>query len=193
MSQREQMVQQVAALGRLDPLEPGAIARTLGVSLGQPRQVTRYRAEYVLTGSELLAEGTIIAGPGWVTVTLKPEPEMGLVLQDVEPALLDSRYGSQPQTGHSKDGLQVRAIDHFFAVPAGMILFEVPPPDREESYEDALRGAYEEGVDNAATPGAARHRITKISVTTNVRPGLDGAPTLRVFREWAARVSRPEE
>jgi hypothetical protein len=118
---------------------------------------------------------------------------MGLLLQDVEPALLDCPYGSQPQTGHFGDGPRVRAIDHFFAVPAGMILFEVPPPDRRESYEGAVRSAYEEQVDNAATPGAARNRITTISVTTNVRPGLDGAPTLRAFREWAGRASRPKK
>jgi hypothetical protein len=118
---------------------------------------------------------------------------MGLLLQAVEPALLDCPYGSQPQTGHHGDGPGVRAIHHFFAVPAGMILIEVPPPDGPESYEKALRNAYEEEVDNAATPGAAGHRITTISITTNVRPGLDGAPTLRAFRDWAARASRPEE
>jgi hypothetical protein len=84
-------------------------------------------------------------------------------------------------------------VDHFFAVPAGMILFEVPPPGRQESYESALRSAYEQEVDDAGTTGAARYRITTISVTTNVRLGLDGAPTLRAFREWAARASRPEE
>jgi hypothetical protein len=193
MSQREQLVQQVVALGQLDPLKPGAIARTLGATLGRPRQVTKHRAEYVLTGSELLAEGTIVAGPGWITVTLKPAPEMGLLLQDVEPALLDCPYGSQPQTGHSGDGPRIRAIDHLFVVPAGMIVFEVPPPDRQESYEGALRSSYEEEVDNAATPRAAQRGVTTISVTTNVRPGLDDAPTLRAFREWAARASRPEE
>jgi hypothetical protein len=193
MSQREQLAQQVAALGQLDPLEPGAIARTLGVSRGKPRQVTERRAEYALTGSELLAEGTIVVGPGWVTVTLKPAPKMGLLLEDVEPALLDRPYGSQPQVGHFGDGPRVRAIDHLFAVPAGMIVLEVPPPDRQESYEGALRRAYEEEIEAAAAPGAARPRITAISVTTNVRPGLDDAPTLRAFREWAARASRSEE
>ncbi len=193
MSQREQLVQQITALGQLDPLEPGAIARTLGVTRGRPRQVSERRAEYALTGSELLAEGRIIVGPGWVTVTLRPAPEMGLRLQDVEPALLDCPYGSQPQTGHFGDGPRVRAIDHLFAVPAGMIVLELPPPDREESYERALRRAYEEEMENTATAGAPQPTIAAISVTTNVRPGLDGAPTLRAFREWAARAARPED
>jgi hypothetical protein len=193
MSQREQLVQQVAALGQLDPLEPGAVAQTLGVTLGRPRQVTKHRAEYTLTGNGLLAEGTVVVGPGWVTVTLKPAPELGLLLPHVEPALLDRPYGSQPQTGHFGDGPRVRGVDHFFAVPAGMIVFTVPPPNEQEGYEGALRRAYDEQVDDAATPEAARHRITTISVTTSVRPGLDGAPTLRAFREWATRPSRPEE
>ena len=77
-----------------------------------------------------------------------------------------------PQTGHFRDGPRVRAIDHFFAVPAGMTAVKVPPPER---------------------PGAAGHDVLRISVTTNVREDLEGALTLRAFREWAAKASRGEE
>lgn len=187
VSNQELFVRRVLDLSRLAPFRPTDIAAVLACALGLARQGTEVRAEYDLSGSNLITEGTVSTGGDWVAVTLTPAPTLGLTLQDLEPLLLEFPYHMAVQTAHFPDGPRIRVLEHLFRVPVGMLVVEVAAGPSGSSYRAALERAYQDRVDVAGGKRSGRNPVESIIVTNEPRPGLEKAPTLRVFREWAQK------
>lgn len=189
---QEFLAQRLLDLSRLEELRPEEIAATLRCELGLVRDVTKYRQERDLSlGSDCICDGTVITGgkSGWVAVSLKPAPPLGLTLQDLEPLFLDVPYLFEPKTGHFSDGPRVVAISHYFRVKAGMLVVDVPAgtgPPGAETYRANLERAYRDQVEVAAGERLpSLDPVVSITLTNEPKPGLEKASTLRALREWA--------
>lgn len=156
---RELLVRKLVDLSRLPTLDPKPIAATLGCGLGPAKRVTPYRVEYDLAPNDLVTDGRIATdGKGWTAVTLTPAASLGLTLRDIEPSFLDTPYLMGVTTARFPDGPRIKTLDHSFRVVGGMLVVSVPPGR------------------------AGTDPVTAIAITSEPRPGLERAPTLRTLR-----------
>jgi hypothetical protein len=172
------------ALSRQAPLTPRDVAAILGAELGAARKTTAVRTEHDLAATDLFARGRLATANAWMVVSLTPAAGLGLVLQDLEPFLLDARYRMDVATSRLHDGPAIRTLDHRFLMPAGMLVVQVPPrPPSLPTHADELGRAFRDRWDTVAGTRRDLDPVVEMAFINGATPGLEKEPTLRAFYE----------
>jgi hypothetical protein len=169
------VVRQIFELARLEQLEAAAIARVLG---------TRQRNGRHLLPTALFSSIEVMSWGQHVRVTLQLPVSSTLAFQDLQPYLLDQRYGRQPQISHHSDGIAIRGTNHHFTLGRYELVIDIPHDVDGRTAGEQAASAISDGIDQASA-GGRRDRVRSVHVTT--RSTLPAhMSTLRAFRKWAA-------
>jgi hypothetical protein len=187
----ERLQRQILRVSRLSPLDVEVAARAVESSLGDRTDVTKYRAEWQLRPTGLVARGTATKVPDGFFLEIHPRPSVGLTFQDLAPDLLDLPYDVKLRKGHvGEDSLAVAvdAVEHVFRVPSGEMYLNVSTSAPASSEVKATHEAYDTAKDRTAT----RNPINSVFFTSIVSDRWTHAKTLRELRsrEKAAAPKR---
>jgi hypothetical protein len=187
----ERLQRQILQISRLSPLDVLVAARAAESSLGDRTDVTKYRTEWQLRPTGLIARGTATKVSDGFFLEIHPRPSVGLTFQDLAPDLLDLPYDVKLRKGHvGEDSLAVvvDAIEHGFRVPSGEIYLNVSTSAPASSEVKATGEAYDTAKDRTAR----RNPINSVFFTSIVSDRWTHAKTLRELRsrEKAAAPKR---
>jgi hypothetical protein len=178
------VVRQILAIANLEQLEAGAVARALGTRPGAAEQVSPYRTDQQLEPTPLFERIELVSGTDWRVVHLTLPVGSTLVLQDLQPYLLDKRYSMAPQTSHHADGISISGMNHRFALGRYDLVIDVSYRSGPGTLREQAAGALGDGIDQASADGRSDLVRSVVITTESTIPA--SSQTLRAFRKWAA-------
>lgn len=183
--------QRLFELCMMSELAPMRAAQKMECRMAFGREVSVTRVAFDLEPNDLIESGLIMyahsEAQDWVTLSMVPAAHLELMLQELEPLLLDAPHEIEVRALPTQDGALIETVDHLFRVPAGVLIVKVTPPPGVVDYEEALKQVYGRHWASFAGDITVADPVLSVIVTSELREGLERRPTLREFRDHIRR------